>query len=157
MANVEKEGLSLLSSKEFFGVLIQYPDTYGALNDWTSFTSFAHEQNTLVIGATDLLASTLFKPVGEMGIDIAIGSTQRFGVPMGFGGPHAAFLATTEAYRSVIYIILVSFIYRSISYSSIIISHLILIPTSVFLFNDIVVKWQVVLLAFRLMLKANQL
>lgn len=81
-----------MSKEDYFGVLIQYPDTYGNLYDWTPFTNKAHASSTLVVGITDLMASTLLKPVGEMGIDIAVGSAQRFGVPMGFGGPHAAYL-----------------------------------------------------------------
>jgi glycine dehydrogenase len=85
-----------LSKKDYCGVLVQYPDTYGTLRDWTPFIQNAHAHDTMVVAATDLLASVLVKPAGEMGFDIAIGSAQRFGVPMGFGGPHAAFLATTE-------------------------------------------------------------
>mmetsp|Transcript_15149 Transcript_15149/g.13686 ORF Transcript_15149/g.13686 Transcript_15149/m.13686 type:complete len:992 (+) Transcript_15149:54-3029(+) len=92
------ESIDKLKSKDYCGVLVQYPDTYGELIDWTSVSDKAHESNTLVVAATDLLASVLVKPVGEMKVDIAVGSSQRFGVPMGFGGPQAAFLATTEAY-----------------------------------------------------------
>ena len=90
--------LKELSSKKYCGILIQYPDTYGNAHDWTDFIKSVHDNDALVVAATDLLASVLLKPVGEMGVDIAIGSAQRFGVPMGFGGPHAAFLATTTAY-----------------------------------------------------------
>lgn len=68
----------------------------GTLRDWSEFAAQVHEHDALVVGCTDLLASTLLKPVGEMGFDIAVGSAQRFGVPMGFGGPHAGFLATTS-------------------------------------------------------------
>jgi len=89
---------SKLATGEYCGVMIQYPGCSGVVKDWSSFTAMAHTHDTLVVGATDLLASVLLKPVGEMGIDIAVGSAQRFGVPMGFGGPHAAFLATTESY-----------------------------------------------------------
>jgi glycine dehydrogenase len=67
------------------------------MTDWTSFIENAHANDTLVVACTDLMASVLVKPVGEMGADIAVGSAQRFGVPMGYGGPHAAFLATTDA------------------------------------------------------------
>lgn len=87
-----------LSNKDFCGVLVQYPDTYGGVQDWSPFITTAHEHDTMVVAATDLMASIVLKPVGEMGFDIAVGSAQRFGVPMGFGGPHAAFLATTELY-----------------------------------------------------------
>lgn len=87
-----------LSTNEYCGVIVQYPNTYGASQDWSVFTAEAHKYDTMVVGATDLMASVIMKPVGEMGFDIAIGSAQRFGVPMGFGGPHAAFLSTTDAY-----------------------------------------------------------
>lgn len=98
VGNVSSLTSSVLASKEYCGVLIQYPDTYGGIYDWSSFCNEAHSYDTLVVAATDLLASVLLKPVGEQGFDIAIGSSQRFGIPMGFGGPHAAFLATTELY-----------------------------------------------------------
>ena len=78
---------------EFFGALVQYPDTTGTVIDYTSFAEYAHSQNAFVIAATDLLALTLLKAPGEWGADIAVGTAQRFGVPMGFGGPHAGFLA----------------------------------------------------------------
>merc|ERR1711871_1158269 len=94
-----EQALKEVSSKEFCGVLCQYPDTYGTVSDWSEFTKACHAaDNTLVIAATDLMASIVCKPAGEMGFDIAVGSAQRFGVPMGFGGPHAGFLATTDAY-----------------------------------------------------------
>jgi glycine dehydrogenase len=78
---------------EFFGALLQYPDTTGTVIDYSSFAEFAHSRDALVIAATDLLALTLLTPPGEWGADIAVGTSQRFGVPMGFGGPHAGFLA----------------------------------------------------------------
>ncbi len=81
------------------GVLLQYPATDGALFDYQALVRQAHEAGGLVAVATDLLALTLLKPPGEFGADIALGSSQRFGVPMGFGGPHAAFMATREDYR----------------------------------------------------------
>ena len=78
---------------EFFGALLQYPDTTGTVIDYTTFAEYAHSRDALVIAATDLLALTLLKAPGEWGADIAVGTAQRFGVPMGFGGPHAGFLA----------------------------------------------------------------
>ena len=81
---------------EFFGLLLQYPDATGEIIDYTRVTEFAHQNNALVIAATDLLALTLIKAPGEWGADIAVGSAQRFGVPMGFGGPHAGFMAVRE-------------------------------------------------------------
>ena len=80
------------------GVLLQCPSTDGRIFDYSDFVRRAHDAGALVVVATDLLALTLMTPPGELGADIAIGSSQRFGVPMGFGGPHAAFLATTEKY-----------------------------------------------------------
>ena len=78
---------------EFFGALVQYPDTTGEIIDYSKFATYAHERGALVIAATDLLALTLLKAPGEWGADVAVGTSQRFGVPMGFGGPHAGFLA----------------------------------------------------------------
>ena len=78
---------------EFFGALVQYPDTTGEIIDYTKFAEYAHSRGALVIAATDLLALTLLKAPGEWGADVAVGTAQRFGVPMGFGGPHAGFLA----------------------------------------------------------------
>ncbi len=79
--------------QEFFGLLVQYPDTTGEICDYTEVAEYAHSKGALVIAATDLLALTLIKAPGEWGADIAVGSAQRFGVPMGFGGPHAGFMA----------------------------------------------------------------
>lgn len=78
---------------EFFGLLLQYPDTTGEVIDFSKVSEYAHTRGALVIAATDLLALTLLKAPGEWGADIAVGTSQRFGVPMGFGGPHAGFLA----------------------------------------------------------------
>lgn len=77
-----------------FGIYVQYPHFDGTVSDLTSLTEIAHKNAAHVVCGTDLLALTLFKAPGEMGVDIVVGSSQRFGVPMGFGGPHAAFLAT---------------------------------------------------------------
>jgi len=79
-----------------FGVLIQYPATDGVIFDYTAFCAQAHAAGALVVVATDLLALTLLRPPGEFGADIAVGNSQRFGVPMGYGGPHAAFMATKD-------------------------------------------------------------
>jgi glycine dehydrogenase len=85
-------------SGDVFAAFVQSPDDYGALVDLKRFTARAHEQNVLVAVATDLLALTIVVPPGEMGADVVVGSAQRFGVPMGYGGPHAAFLATRERF-----------------------------------------------------------
>jgi glycine dehydrogenase len=81
-----------------FGVLLQYPDDRGEMQDLAPLIARAHEKGALVAVATDLLALALFKPPGEMGADVVVGNAQRFGVPLGYGGPHAAFFATRNAY-----------------------------------------------------------
>ena len=85
--------LATLPATEVFGVIVQYPNTNGEILDCRDLAAWTHERNALMIAATDLLALTLITPPGEWGADIAVGSAQRFGVPMGFGGPHAGFLA----------------------------------------------------------------
>ncbi len=87
-----------ISSGRFFGILLQYPTTDGVIHDYSAIIAAAHKSQTLAIVAADLLALTILKPPGEMGADIAVGSAQRFGVPMGFGGPHAAYLATRNEF-----------------------------------------------------------
>lgn len=82
-----------------FGVLLQYPATDGAIYDYTAVIQQAHAAGALVTVAADLLSLTLLKPPGEFGADIVVGNTQRFGVPLGYGGPHAAFFATKDAYK----------------------------------------------------------
>jgi glycine dehydrogenase len=82
-----------------FGLLVQYPGTHGDVRDPSALIAAAHEKGARVAVASDLLALTLLKPPGEMGADVVVGSSQRFGVPMGFGGPHAAFFATRDAYK----------------------------------------------------------
>ncbi len=82
-----------------FGALVQYPATDGAIFDYEAFANAAHDAGALLVVAADILALTLLKPPGEMGADVAVGSTQRFGVPLGFGGPHAAYFATRDAYK----------------------------------------------------------
>jgi glycine dehydrogenase len=81
-----------------FGALIQYPDSEGAVIDYSDFVGKAHEHGVLVAVAADLLALTLLKSPGEFGADAVVGSTQRFGVPLGYGGPHAAYFATREKF-----------------------------------------------------------
>ena len=85
-------------SSDVFGAYVQSPDDYGALVDLRAFAARAHEQHVLVAVASDLLALTITVPPGEMGADVVVGSAQRLGVPMGYGGPHAAFLATRETF-----------------------------------------------------------
>ncbi|MBD1577031.1 aminomethyl-transferring glycine dehydrogenase [Vibrio sp. S11_S32] len=91
--------IDTLAEQDVFGALLQYPSTTGEVRDLTDIISAAQANKTLVTVATDLLASTLLKPAGEMGADVVIGSAQRFGVPMGYGGPHAAFMATREKHK----------------------------------------------------------
>ena len=86
----------------YFGAILQYPDSKGEIIDYRAFINEIHANNALVIMATDLLALTLLTPPGELGADVAIGSSQRFGVPMGFGGPHAAFFATKDEFKRII-------------------------------------------------------
>jgi glycine dehydrogenase len=86
-------------NSKVFGALVQYPDTFGAIHDFAPFVEKAHAAGAMVAVATDLLALTLLKPPGEFGADIAIGSAQRFGVPLGYGGPHAAFFATRDQFK----------------------------------------------------------
>src|SRR5690349_6932269 len=81
------------------GALVQYPGTDGRLRDFRDLCEQAHAADSLVTTATDLLALTMLVPPGEWGADIAVGNSQRFGVPMGYGGPHAAFFATRDAYK----------------------------------------------------------
>jgi len=80
------------------GIIVQYPTTDGAIVDYRTITETAHKAGALVVAATDLLALTLITPPGEWGADIAVGSAQRFGVPLGYGGPHAAFISTKNEY-----------------------------------------------------------
>jgi glycine dehydrogenase len=89
----------LLGSTEAFGVLLQYPGSQGHLHDIAPLIEQAHQAQTLVTVAADIMALLLVKSPGELGADVVVGNTQRFGVPMGFGGPHAAYFATREAYK----------------------------------------------------------
>ncbi|KAI0837934.1 glycine dehydrogenase [Hypoxylon sp. FL0890] len=85
--------------EDLVGVMVQYPDTYGHVENFEHLAESVHKQGALLSVATDLLALTMLKPPGEWGADIAFGSAQRFGVPMGFGGPHAAFFAVQEKHK----------------------------------------------------------
>jgi glycine dehydrogenase len=89
-------------SEDMFGAILQYPATDGAIHDYRTFIQRAHAIGGLVAIAADLLSLTLLIPPGELGADVAVGSTQRFGVPLGFGGPHAAYLATHDTHRRFI-------------------------------------------------------
>ena len=84
---------------QVFGSIIQYPGTDGSVNNFQDITNAAHKESAYVIVATDLMSLALLKAPGELGADVAIGSSQRFGVPMGYGGPHAAFFAVTEKFK----------------------------------------------------------
>ena len=88
-----------LEGADVFGALLQYPGSYGDIHDIGPLIESAHAQNTLVVVATDLMSLVLLTPPGELGADVVVGNSQRFGVPMGFGGPHAAFFATREQYK----------------------------------------------------------
>jgi len=88
-----------IDCKDCFGAIFQYPGTFGALRDFTSLAAKLHEKGALAIISADPMSLTLLKEPGSMGADIAVGSTQRFGVPQGFGGPHAAYMATKETYK----------------------------------------------------------
>ncbi len=88
-----------LTQHQVFGALVQYPSTSGEVVDLASFIQTAHAQKALVCVATDLMALVMLKSPGELGADVVVGNSQRFGVPMGFGGPHAAFFATKDAFK----------------------------------------------------------
>lgn len=96
------EPRTLQFNEKIFGALVQYPATDGVIHDYREFCARAHESGAHVAVATDLMSLALLTPPGEFGADAAIGSSQRFGVPMGYGGPHAAFFATREAFKRFI-------------------------------------------------------
>ena len=91
-----------MADKDYFGLLLQYPGSSGAVRDIAPVIEAAQAKKALVSVASDLLSLCLLKPPGELGADIVLGNAQRFGVPMGYGGPHAAFFATREAYKRAI-------------------------------------------------------
>lgn len=86
-------------AKPVFGVFFQYPNTFGVVEDYSALAKKYQDQGALVTASADLLAMTLLTPPGEWGADIVVGNSQRFGVPLGYGGPHAAFLATKDSYK----------------------------------------------------------
>ncbi len=90
---VQVGNAAALSNIDLFGLLVQYPDTTGDIRDYSEIASVVHAKDAFLIAATDLLSLTLLKAPGEWGADVAVGSAQRFGVPMGFGGPHAGFMS----------------------------------------------------------------
>jgi glycine dehydrogenase len=85
-----------------FGLLLQYPNTYGEIRDYRDLVERAHQRGMVVTVAADLLSLTLLQPPGEWGADVVVGTTQRFGVPLGYGGPHAAYFATREAHKRLL-------------------------------------------------------
>ena len=87
------------TADNFFGIILQYPCTEGSVEDYSKVSKIAHNNNALVIVCTDILALTILTPPGEFGADIVVGNTQRFGMPLGYGGPHAAFFATHDKYK----------------------------------------------------------
>jgi glycine dehydrogenase len=99
LANSAEEWDAAIAADDYFAALIQYPASSGWLMDWSDEVAKIHAKGALAIFASDLLALTLLKTPGEMGADIVIGNSQRFGVPFGFGGPHAAFMACRDAYK----------------------------------------------------------
>ena len=90
---------SFAFGQEFYGALLQYPGKYGNVQDYSEFVSQANVQGIKVAVAADILSLVLLTPPGEFGADVVVGTTQRFGIPLGYGGPHAAFFATKEAYK----------------------------------------------------------
>src|SRR5436309_5997045 len=88
-----------LQKQDRCGILLQYPATDGAIRDYRALMAQTHAAGVMAVVATDLLALTLLRPPGEVGADLAVGSSQRFGVPLGFGGPHAAFLSSKDEYK----------------------------------------------------------
>lgn len=98
VVNVTKEEIT----DDVFGFILQYPNQFGEINDYSELFLFAKEKNVHSVVAADLLSLTLIKSPGELGADIAVGNTQRFGVPMGYGGPHAAYFAAKDDFKRVI-------------------------------------------------------
>ncbi|CAM1344462.1 aminomethyl-transferring glycine dehydrogenase [Tenacibaculum amylolyticum] len=86
-------------AEDYFGALLQYPGKYGQVTDYTDFVATANSRNIKVAVAADILSLALLKAPGEFGVDVVVGTTQRFGIPLGYGGPHAGYFATKEAYK----------------------------------------------------------
>jgi glycine dehydrogenase len=99
LANSHAEWEALLASRDFFAVVVGYPTTHGGLTDWRADVERVHAEGAAFIACADLLALTLLTPPGEWGADIVVGNTQRFGVPMGGGGPHAAYMACRDEWK----------------------------------------------------------
>ena len=99
LANGPDAWKAAIDKGDFFGVLVSYPASSGWLADWSNDAEAIHAKGALVVFATDLLALTLLTPPGEFGADIVVGNTQRFGVPLGFGGPHAGYMACRDAFK----------------------------------------------------------
>ncbi len=99
LVDFEPGNLAAIGAAQPFAVMLQYPGTTGAIRELSPEISAAHEADALVIVCADPLALALLTPPGEMGADVVVGSSQRFGVPMGFGGPHAGYMATRDAYK----------------------------------------------------------
>ena len=105
--NATPRGIQIVTGKaaqtepdgSYFAAFVQYPNQFGEAQDWTSFIAACHEKGIFVCMATDLMAVALMKTPGEMGADCAVGNAQRFGLPIGFGGPHAGFFAFTDAFK----------------------------------------------------------
>lgn len=99
---VEGDYAEAVIDATYFGALVQYPNNIGSIEDYRSFIGKVHEADAYVVMATDLLALTLLTPPGELGADVAVGSAQRFGVPLGFGGPHAAFMSAKDDFKRLL-------------------------------------------------------
>lgn len=91
-----------VTAADIFGIFFQYPNNSGSIEDWSDMIALAKESSVFVACAADLLALTLLTPPGEWGADVVVGTSQRFGVPMGYGGPHAGYFATKEAYKRAV-------------------------------------------------------
>ena len=94
---IDHNNISQIS--DFFGIILQYPCTEGSVEDYSQISKIAHDNNALVIVCADILSLTLLTPPSDFGADVVVGNTQRFGMPLGFGGPHAAFFATHDKYK----------------------------------------------------------